>query len=920
MARFKKTIGFIALALVAAVLVTGCKSSSSGGGLPSQQYQISIAPADGLNAVLEQFTKAFVATCTKPDGSKTTCTAASDVTWSVVSGNATAVTGSPGSFKAGNWNSGGTFKVKAAYAGVSAEYDIAVLKIVRTEILPGSVALMVGASQAFVAICHSMEGLSGDCTAKVTWAADPGLEATTAPNIFLANGDAGVANVYEAPVKASFDIAMACTSIADPACVEPVAGKAIVTVGSGEVISIKITPEVGLVQGEQKWFKVLCYTTQGLPYDCTHSPNVTYDAGGDMVACDPLITDTLDAPYNNCFQMDYQGQYLGHSPVNPLVDAGGVFHVCGQYTCPVDMGGILPQQNSYVQATYVNPPEYGGLVYNDQAELHCRYMCHADLATPNPGGILELEDTQVSVNCFYTDFFNDDCSSRYLNYLDETTTFIPFITWDVSLGVPDFATAEVTSNNQLLLSAGHIPGPCGAAVVVEAEYFDDDDSPYATPTNPGDPYPLIIPLPGNLGPKPYVIGGLTPLAILNDDDLVTLEDIVWDPVWMDTLNYYDATCGYDLAGSGDPDVEGVYSCYDVYVHDLIELNPVAYDHGYLTVNVPSGYFSRDPLHADYCIDAFDADWTWDYPVDDCNPTYAAWPPTLLLPQPDNNAWVGMFQGGICGMSPPENYAYSNYVYYTDRDNAPTIIGGGLSSAIVTLNFIDHTRADWLTTSATIEINGGFYVNDPIWHPTGGIHRPALHPMTSEGGNWLSYYVQAGTCDVANPLNKCDQVIRVRCQDLQGNWSQCVNNRYFYPFVDMTPANWTLYFGNIWLVPPPAWDFIVLADPGFFISKDDGTGTARDVAPLTLAAGWARYLAGTPSRPLDVSDYKLVPEPVKFSWNDVFVIPSSVSPGGPGTCDTTNFAIIMVTRNPWYPFATDFESLPGAFVFFELCEL
>ena len=869
MVRLKKTIGFIALALVAAVLIAGCKSSSSGGNpTPPPSYKITIAPADLGNLVLERFNKTFVATCTNQNGVVSTCTTDTGVTWSVT-GNMTA-TATKGIFLAGNVNGGITARVTASYAGVSASYDVVILKIVRTEILPGSLSIMMGSSQAFTAICHSAEGLSATCTDKVTWAADTGMELTTPPSTFLANGDALSSNIYAYPLKSTFDIANACTSLG--ACAIPILSISDITIGSGEVIAIKITPELGLVQGEQKWFNVLCYTKGGGAYDCTHSPYVTFDGGGDMIPCNPLIT---DAPFNNCWQMDYLGDFHATSGL------------CTQTNCPTDLPPlpIQPQQNSYVQATYVNPVEYGGLVYNDQAELHCRYMCHGELQA---AGIPELEATKVGVSCYYTDFFNDDCSKRWLNYIDEVTPLTPFIEWDVSLGVPDYATASI-SQNELTLTAIHIPGPCGAAVEVIAEYFDDDDFTVSVP-------------PGNLLPKPYLIGGDTPLPIINDDDLVVLKDLVWDPTVMDTVDYYDATCGYDFAGTGTADPEAEYSCYDVYVHEIASLNPVAFAKGYY----PLGYFINDPLSAYYCIDAFDADWTWHFPVDDCNPAFIGWPPNVRLPQPDPGAWTAMFAGGICGMAPPENRAYANYAYYTDENNAPTLISG-LASADVTLDFIDHTRPDWVTTTTTIEINGGFYVNDPIWdHTPASVNRPAIHPMKAGvGGNWVSFYTQVGTCDIDNPLNKCDQVVRVRCQDLEtGAWSQCVNNR-----ITLVPlASWLT-------LPNSEWDFIVLADPANYLMKDDAAGAYMN-APLTLAAGWGNFMLGFPNRPLnDLGTH--------YSFNDIVLRPDAVPPGGPGTCDTVNFMTIMVTHNPWYVSVlspTFFESIPGTFAFIQLCEL
>jgi len=71
--------------------------------------------------------------------------------------------------------------------------------------------------------------------------------------------------------------------------------------------------------------------------------------------------------------------------------------------------------------------------------------------------------------------------------------------------------------------------------------------------------------------------------------------------------------------------------------------------------------------------------------------------------------------------------------------------------------------------------------------------------------------------------------------------------------------------------------------------------------------------GRPNRPLDASG-------AFYSFNEIVLRSDAAPPGGAGTCDTTNFMIVMITHNPWYLYFTEFESMPGVFAYFELCEL
>ena len=702
MVKLKKTIGLIVFALVAAVLITGCKSSGGGNAVVTRPEIIALTVTPNPVSVIEGYGVTFIATCTRgADNSTFDCTSNANVTWTAT-GNLTP-TATKGAYVTGSFASGATAKVTAAYgnlAGGSA--NVTILKITRLEILPSSLSIMAGYSATMTAWCHTDEGPSVLCTDRCDWTSEAGLELTTLPSTFLANGEAPLSKII-ATHKPGIAMVGLNASIA-------------VIIGSGQVIAIKIDPEVGLVQGEQKWFHVTCTNSVLATFDCTHGPNTTYNGGGDMIPCNPLIT---SAPSNNCWQMDY------------LTYSGA----CSQNTCAP--APLVPQQNSYVQATYVNPPEFGGISFNDQAEIHCRYLCDIALT---PDGVVETETTQVDALCTYTDRFNDACSLRYLNYTNETTPRTPFVTWSVMAGV--FADVIQPTPNSLIITAHHIPGPCGAVVQAVATYYDDD---------------LFV-----LMPKPFPFANDIPIK--NDDVLIAVDNIIPHNVWEDDFIEFDADCHYDLAGSLDPDPIGVFYCSDVrgltdgvLGPDAIENDHRIANHGIYTYDTENPFdpvygwlFSGDPTGDFYCSDGAHADWAWYYDSATC-------------PIP-----------GLCDAHPPQNQAYSNWLDWNSsigNGKAGPVTGSDVGNA--RLHFRDQTIGIFPIYSEwqAINIYGGLFVYDPTWDESGSM------PFND---NWVTLYCTPG---VNRPDN---QWVKATCQD--GS-----DPTQWYPFEPLT------------LMPTGVWD-------------------------------------------------------------------------------------------------------------------
>jgi len=440
MVKLKKTIGFIALTLLAVVLVAGCSSSSNNNNNNTAAAITSITVTPTSVTIVETNTQKFVANCTKSDGSVVDCGTVTGVTWSATGDLVATADKTIWQAKVG----GASGQVKVTWTdGVHTVVGVAnviVAKVTRVLVTSDAVlpTVAVGSVITFTATCSTNEGPNFDCTSTSTWAATAGLaQDPTIKNKFTA---VDIPGVTQSQVTATWTP-------------NGLKGNILIGIANTEVIGISISPDVGgAIEGETIIFKATCEYVGNTRADCTHAK----------------CTDPTNP--SKCTTWSFHGSFV---PVPPSDTFWGI--EAGQSTAPGNVyklitGGARLETHHFVNVRYYNADS---TYVEAPADIHYRWFVGMLVTPVNPlkGTLYEGDTILYQVDCRYSDDWHYACDQIRKDggkgYI--TWGFANHLAW-AEPAILDPVTGT-TYHNADFLAVG-LPGPCGGQATVTAVYLD----------------------------------------------------------------------------------------------------------------------------------------------------------------------------------------------------------------------------------------------------------------------------------------------------------------------------------------------------------------------------------------------------------------------------------------------------------------